>query len=84
MPSVVATLTTPAAVKRPFVSTVNVGISVCEPYDPAETPVSASVKAISESDPPLKVCEPVPSPDIERVRVVCKIVAELALPTNSP
>ena len=31
----------PAAVKRPCASTVNVGIAVAEPYDPADTDVSS-------------------------------------------
>ena len=35
----VATFTVPAAVKRPWASTVNVGIAVVDPYDPAVTAV---------------------------------------------
>ncbi len=35
----VATLAVPAAVKRPCASTVKVGISVAEPYEPAVTVV---------------------------------------------
>ena len=37
--NVVATSTSPAAVKRPCASTVNVGIFVCEPYAQAVTAV---------------------------------------------
>ena len=39
----VATFTVPAAVKRPCASTVNVGICVVEPYEPAVTAVSLSL-----------------------------------------
>jgi hypothetical protein len=48
----VATSTSPAAVKRPLESTVNVGIFVCEPYDAAVTPVvgrSIFTAAVSET-----------------------------------
>jgi len=50
----VPTEAVPAAVKRPLESTVNVGIAVEDPYEPAATPVVESPRvtaAVSEPEP---------------------------------
>ena len=44
--SCVARATVPAAVKRPCASTVNVGIAVDDPYEPAVTAVSLSLRVV--------------------------------------
>ena len=48
-PKLVATATVPAAVNLPCASTVNVGIAVVEPYDPAVTVVFAILAAVTWS-----------------------------------
>jgi len=82
-PAVIPTV--PAAVNLPFASTVNVGIAVDEPYDPAVTAVFVKVADPVTLDVPSNApLVYVTSPVVEMVRPVARAVAVLALPVNGP
>ena len=66
--------TMPAPVNRPLLSTVNVGIAVDDPYEPAVTPVLVNVV---EKDPDP---DPVISPD----KVVVALAAITSVPMVNP
>jgi hypothetical protein len=75
----VETEAVPAAVRRPLLSTVNVGISEEEPYEPADTEVLAKVSAKSTFPVPSKeTAEAVASPealkslDVAEVQLLCQ------------
>ena len=83
--SAVPTEAVPAAVSLPFESTVNVGISVEEPYEPADTAVSAKVSARSTLPVPSnETAEAVASPEALKSLEVSNAVAVSALPVTSP
>ena len=73
-----------ADVILPFESIVICGIAVVFPYTPAVTPVFASVPAIVIFVDPLKLSDPVISPEIAIVLAVFRVVAVEELPDNSP
>ena len=85
--NVVAIFAVPAAVKRPFESTVKVGIAVALPYDPAVTAVLANVNAMLAWSPAfLNVAVPVASLLMLIVTLLLNAFAVAAppaiLPTN--
>ncbi len=74
-----------AAVKRPLLSTVKVGMAVDDPYEPAVTDVFVKVAApvtfvVPSNDPLVNDISPV----VEIVLPVARAVAVLALPVSAP
>ena len=81
----VETSTVPAAVRRPFSSTVNVGIAVDEPYEPAVTPVeSRVVSRTTLPDPSKDTTGASTSPMMLNSLAVSNVVAVSALPVRGP
>jgi len=74
VPASAIILADPATVKRPFVSTVNVGIAVVEPYEPAVTPLLLNVVE--------NVPEPVPV--ISPVKFVVAVADITSVPITNP
>ena len=77
--------TPPAAVRRPFSSTVNVGICVDEPYAPAVTPVESRVVfRTTLPDPSKDTTGASTSPMMLNSLAVSSVVAVSALPVRGP
>ena len=81
--NVVATFIVVTFVRRPFVSTVTIGICVCPPNVPDVTPVVGREVLIVTLEEPFSATLPTESPVEKMVIVFCHAFAVRALPRSS-